>query len=159
MWLSDVSVKRPVFATVISLLLVAFGLVAFDRLPLREYPDIDPPIISIRTEYIGASAAVVESRISKIIEDSIAGIEGIKTISSSSRDGVSNIELQFQLDRDIDIAANDVRDQVARMARQLPDEGKPPRVEKADAGVQVITWLNSVSDCMDSVAVTDSTTR
>ena len=86
MWLSDVSVKRPVFATVISLLLVAFGLVAFDRLPLREYPDIDPPIISIRTEYIGASAAVVESRISKIIEDSIAGIEGIKTISSSSRE-------------------------------------------------------------------------
>ncbi|MGD9661507.1 MAG: efflux RND transporter permease subunit [Porticoccaceae bacterium] len=159
MWLSDVSVKRPVFATVISLLLVAFGLVAFDRLPLREYPDIDPPIISIRTEYIGASAAVVESRISKIIEDSIAGIEGIKTISSSSRDGVSNIELQFQLDRDIDIAANDVRDRVARIASQLPDEADPPQVEKADADEQVIMWLNLVSDRMDSLALTDYANR
>ena len=105
MLLSDTAIKRPVFATVISLLLVAFGLLAFERLPLREYPDIDPPIVSIRTVYVGASAEVVESRVTQIIEERIAGIEGIKTIDSSSRDGFSSINIEFKLTRDIDAAA------------------------------------------------------
>ena len=159
MWLSDISVTRPVFATVINLLLVAFGLVAFDRLSLREYPDIDPPIISIRTEYIGAAAAVVESRITKIIEDSIAGIEGVKTITSSSRDGVSNVQLEFHLSRDIDAAANDVRDRVARVTNRLPDEADPPRVEKTDADEQPIMWLNLTSSTLDSMALSDYANR
>ena len=99
MLLSDTAVKRPVFAVVISMLLVAFGLVSFERLALREYPDIDPPIVSIRTNYIGASAAVVESRVTQQIEDRIAGIEGIKTITSSSVDGMSSISIEFDLNR------------------------------------------------------------
>ena len=117
MLISDVSVKRPVFATVISLLLVAFGLIAFDRLPLREYPDIDPPVVSIDTTYTGASAAVVESKITQLIEDRVSGIEGIRTISSESRDGRSTITIEFTLDRDIDAAANDVRE---RLGHVLP---------------------------------------
>ena len=90
MILSDVSVKRPVFAAVMSILLVAFGLLAFDRLPLREFPNIDPPVVSIDTVYRGASADVVESRITRIIEDRIAGVEGIRFIESSSEDGRSD---------------------------------------------------------------------
>ena len=102
MLLSDVSIKRPVFATVIGLLLIAVGVVAFTRLALREYPDIDPPIVSIRTTYPGASANVVESRITEVIEDSIAGVEGIRFINSSSQDGQSAIAIEFDISRDMD---------------------------------------------------------
>ncbi|MFT5032422.1 MAG: multidrug efflux pump [Bacteroidia bacterium] len=120
MWVSDTAVKRPVLAVVLSLLLVAFGLVSFERLPLREYPDIDPPIVSIRTNYTGASASVVESRVTQVLEDRIAGIEGIKTISSSSIDGLSNISIEFDLGRDIDAAANDVRDRISGALGNMP---------------------------------------
>ena len=99
MILSDVSVKRPVFASVISLLLIAFGLVAFDRLPLREYPRIDPPIVTVSTGYRGAAATVVESRITKIVEDRIAGIEGIQYIQSVSTDGNSRVTIEFDIER------------------------------------------------------------
>ena len=105
MILSDVSVRRPVFAAVMSLLLVAFGLVAFDRLPLREYPDIDAPVVSVETSYRGAAANVVESRITRLIEDRIAGVAGIRFIQSVSEDGRSNITVEFTVDRDIDAAA------------------------------------------------------
>ena len=115
MIITDISVKRPVFASVISLLILAFGLVAFDRLPLREYPDIDAPVITVDTNYRGAAAAVVERRITKIIEDRISGIEGIKNIVSSSEDGRSRVSIEFNINRDIDGAANDVRDRVARV--------------------------------------------
>lgn len=109
MILSDVSVSRPVFAAVLSLLLVAFGLVAFGRLPLREYPDIDSPVVSVETTYRGAAANVVESRITRLIEDRIAGIEGGRFIESASEDGRSDITIEFNVDRDIDAAANGVR--------------------------------------------------
>ena len=104
MILSDLSVRRPVLAVVISLLLIAFGAVAFDLLPLREYPDIDPPVVSIETAYRGASAAVVETRITQQIEDRISGIAGVESIASSSMDGVSEITIEFSLERDIDAA-------------------------------------------------------
>ena len=110
MMLSDLSVRRPVFAAVLSLLLIAFGLLSFDRLPLREYPDINPPIVSVETRYPGASAQVVETKITQLVEDAIAGIEGIRTISSASRDGRSQVTVEFEVERDIDAAANDVRD-------------------------------------------------
>jgi multidrug efflux pump len=113
MILSDISVRRPVLATVLSLLLVAFGLVAFDRLPLREYPDIDPPVVSVDTVYPGAAANVVETRITQLIEDRIAGVEGIETIESVSLDGRSTITIEFAIGRDIDGAANDIRDRVS----------------------------------------------
>ena len=99
MMLSDLSVRRPVFAAVLSLLLIAFGLLSFDRLPLREYPDINPPIVSVETRYPGASAQVVETKITQLVEDAIAGIEGIRTISSASRDGSSQVTVEFDVQR------------------------------------------------------------
>ena len=107
MFLSDISVKRPVLATVINALLVVFGLFALANISVREYPDIDPPVVSVATTYPGASAAVVETKITQVLEDSIAGIEGIRSMSSSSRDSRSNITVEFILSRDIDAAAND----------------------------------------------------
>ena len=122
MLLSDVSVKRPVFALVLSALLVAFGVLSFDRLPLREYPDIESPIVSVSTNYPGASAAVVENRITEVIEDRLAGLQGIKVMESSSFDGRSSIRLEFQLSRDIDNAANDVRDRISSVLNNIPQE-------------------------------------
>ncbi|MBP9234963.1 MAG: efflux RND transporter permease subunit, partial [Hyphomonadaceae bacterium] len=129
MLLSDTSIKRPVFATVIGLLLIAIGAVSFTRLALREYPDIDPPIVSVRTTYQGASANVVESRITEVIEDRIAGVEGINFISSISQDGQSIIVIEFDISRNIDSAANDVRDRVGGVLRMLPEEAEPPDVQ------------------------------
>ena len=120
MLLSDTSIKRPVFASVIGLLLIAVGFVSFTRLALREYPDIDPPIVSIRTTYQGASANVVETRITEVIEDRISGIEGIRFINSSSQDGQSIISIEFDISRNMDSAANDVRDRVTRIMARLP---------------------------------------
>ncbi|WP_373506545.1 efflux RND transporter permease subunit [Thiocapsa sp.] len=159
MILSDISVTRPVLATVLSLLLVAFGLVAFDRLPLREYPDIDPPVVSIETLYPGAAANVVETRITQLIEDRIAGVEGIRTVESVSEDGRSAITVQFNIDRDIDGAANDVRDRVSAVLDQLPAEAEPPNIRKVDSNEDVIMWLNLVSDRMSVPELTDYATR
>lgn len=159
MLLSDISVTRPVFASVISLLLIAFGIVSFSRLPLREYPDIDPPIVSITTPYPGASASIVESRITEVIEQRVSGVEGIKFIQSSSEDGQSRITVEFNVGRDIDAAANDLRDQVAGALRSLPDEIDPPRVEKVDSNDDVILWLNLVSDRMTIQELTDYAER
>ena len=101
MLLSDISVKRPVFASVIALLLVSFGVVSFSNLSLREYPDIDPPVVSIDTTYQGASANIVETRITEVIEDRISGIEGIKFISSNSSDGRSRINIEFDINNKV----------------------------------------------------------
>lgn len=159
MLISDISVKRPVFATVISLLLVAFGLISFDRLPLREYPDIDPPIVSIQTTYPGAAAAVVETKITQLIEDRVSGIEGIRTISSESRDGQSSITIEFTLDRDIDAAANDVRERLSRVVDDLPEEADPPEIFKVDANQSVIMWLNLSSPTLNRLELTDYAER
>ncbi len=159
MILSDISVKRPVFASVLSLLLIVFGLVSFDRLPLRQYPDIDSPVVSITTDYPGAAANVVENRITEVIEQRIAGIEGIKFIESSSEDGRSRITVEFNIDIDIDAAANDIRDRVARVARVLPDEADPPEVQKVDANEDVILWMNLAGDGMSVPALSDYARR
>ncbi|MEO1420519.1 MAG: efflux RND transporter permease subunit, partial [Pseudomonadota bacterium] len=159
MILSDVAIKRPVFASVLSLLLVIFGLVSFDRLPLREYPDIDSPIVTIETNYPGASASIVETRITQIIEDSIAGIEGIRSIDASSEDGQSEISIEFNIDQDIDVAANDIRDRVSSVADQIPVDADPPEVTKADADGDVIIWLNLASDTMTTPELSDYAER
>ena len=159
MLLSDLSVKRPVFASVISLLLVAFGLVAFDRLPLREYPDIDPPVVSIETGYPGASAEVVESRVTEVIEERIAGVEGIRFIESVSEDGESNITIEFDIERDVEAAANDIRDRVSRIADNLPEEADPPEIQKVDSNESVVMWLNLVGDRMSVPELTDYADR
>ncbi|HPF77716.1 MAG TPA: efflux RND transporter permease subunit, partial [Alphaproteobacteria bacterium] len=159
MLLSDISVKRPVFASVISLLLIAFGLVSFSRLPLREYPDIDPPVVSVSTSYQGASANIVETRITEVIEDRISGVEGIKFISSSSSDGRSRINIEFDVGRDIEAAANDVRDRVSGVIDNLPEEADPPDIQKADSSDDVILWLNLTSDRLNTLELTDYAKR
>ena len=159
MLLSDVSIKRPVFATVIGLLLVAIGIVSFTRLALREYPDIDPPIVSIRTSYAGASANVVESRITEVIEDRISGIEGIRFINSTSQDGQSSISIEFDISRDMDSAANDVRDRVGGILRQLPLEADPPEVQKADASEETVLWMRLASETRTPLELTDYAER
>lgn len=159
MLLSDISVKRPVFATVISLVLVAFGLVSFERLSLREYPDIDPPIVTVEVTYPGAPANVVETRITERIEERIAGIEGIEYISSSSEDGESNVTIEFSISRDIDDAANDVRDRIAGIQDDLPEEADPPEVQKVDSNDDVIIWRNLTSTRMSVPELTDYAQR
>lgn len=159
MILSDVSVKRPVFATVISMMLVAFGVISFGDIPVRELPDVDPPIVSVRTNYAGANAAVVETRVTQIIESAIAGVPGIKTIESTSRDGRSDITIEFMLDRDIDAGANDVRDRVSRVLNNLPEEVDPPEVAKADNDTRPILWFNLTSPVMDVLQLTDYAER
>lgn len=159
MILSDVSVTRPVLASVMSLILIAFGLLSFDRLPLREYPDIDPPVVSVDTIYPGAAANVVETRITELIEDRISGLEGIRFIRSTSEDGRSAINIEFDIDRDVDDAANDIRDRVSTILADLPDEADPPEIKKVDSNEDVIMWLNLVSDRMSVPELTDYAQR
>jgi len=159
MWLSDTAVKRPVLATVVSLLLFAFGLMAFDRMSLREYPNVDAPIITIDTKYLGASAQVVETRITKIIENRISGVSGIQFIESTSQDGQSKIKIEFSVERDIDAAANDIRDRISRILDNLPEQASPPEVEKADGDDSVIMWFNLNSDKMTVPQLTDYAER
>ena len=159
MLLSDISIKRPVFASVVNLLLVVFGIVAVTFLSLREYPDVDPPIVSINTTYTGASAAIIESRITQLLEDRISGIEGIKNIESSSRNGRSSIDVEFNLSRDIDAASNDVRERVSRALNNLPDQADPPEVSKSTSDDDVIVWYNLRSDNMSVMELTDYADR
>jgi len=153
--LSELSVRRPVLATVISLLLVILGLLAASRLAIRELPDIESPIVSIETDYLGASADVVETKITQVIEDRVAGIEGITKITSESSDGRSSINLEFAPERDVDEAANDVRDRVSRLAGNLPEEADPPEIGKVDFNAESIIYLNLASDTLNVLELTD----
>lgn len=159
MLISDFSVKRPVFASVLALLLVVFGIVSFDRLALREYPDIDAPIVTVDTSYPGASASVIETRVTQVIEDRIAGVEGIRFVDSSSTDGRSRISIEFEINRDIDAAANDIRDRVQGILDNLPPEADPPEIQKEDGNDDVIMWLNLASETMTTPELTDYAER
>ncbi|OZA28041.1 MAG: multidrug transporter AcrB [Hydrogenophilales bacterium 17-61-9] len=159
MILSDLSIRRPVLATVMSLLIILIGLIAFDRLPVREYPNIDAPVVSVRTVYPGASAEVMESQITKPLEDSLSGIEGIRTIKSVSREEVSQITVEFVQSRDPEAAANDARDRVARVRGALPDEAQDPVVAKIEADAQAIIWLAFSSDRQSPLEITDYADR
>ncbi|MHB1143268.1 MAG: efflux RND transporter permease subunit [Thiobacillus sp.] len=159
MILSDLSIRRPVLASVMSLLIILIGLIAFDRLPVREYPNIDAPVVSVRTVYPGASAEVMESQITKPLEDSLSGIEGIRTIKSVSREEVSQITVEFVQSRDPEAAANDTRDRVARVRGALPDEAQDPVVAKIEADAQAIIWLAFSSDRQSPLEITDYADR
>jgi multidrug efflux pump len=139
--LSDLSVKRPVFAAVIAMLIAVVGLIGFFSLSVREYPDVDPPIVSVDTRYIGAAASVIETRVTQVLEERLAGIEGLQTITSRSRDGESSISIEFSPGRDIDSAANDVRDRVGGALDDLPDEVLPPEVRKVDSDASPILFF------------------
>ncbi len=159
MIISEHSIRRPVFATVISLMLVILGLASLTGLPVRQYPDVDAPVVSIETSYRGASPEVVETKITQVIEDRIAGIEGIEKLTSVSRDERSDIRVEFSLARDIDEAANDVRDRVARVLEQLPVEADPPEISKVDSTNQSVMYLNLTSDRMSGLEITDYAER
>ncbi|MDH3234991.1 MAG: efflux RND transporter permease subunit, partial [Alphaproteobacteria bacterium] len=155
MWLSDISVKRPVFATVISLTLVAFGLLSFRDLTVREYPDVVQPVVQVSATYPGASADIMETRITQVLEGELSGIEGVKSIRSTSRDQQASLNVEFELDRDLDEAANDVRDRVSRVVTRLPEEVETPAVSKSDSDSQPIMWLTLASNDMNMMELTD----
>ncbi|WP_035304575.1 efflux RND transporter permease subunit [Brevundimonas aveniformis] len=157
--LSDIAVRRPVLAAVAAIVLVVLGAAAFFLLPIRELPDIDPPVVSVSTSYGGASAEVIESRITEPIEQQVAGIQGVERITSSSRDGQSRVTIEFNLDRDIDAAANDVRDRVSRVSGRLPDQADPPQVAKADSDSSPIIIVFFRSTTMNRLELTDYADR
>jgi multidrug efflux pump len=159
MMLSDISVRRPVFAAVAAIILCVVGFAAFNALTVRELPSVDPPVVSVSTNYRGASAEVIEERITEVIERQIAGIEGIDRINSASRDGSSRISISFTLDRDLDDAANDVRDAVSRVSAQLPEQADPPQIQKANADASPIMFLSFTSTTLNRLQLTDYAQR
>ena len=159
MSLSSVSIRRPVLASVLSILIVVFGLIGYAYLGVREFPAVDPPTISVTTAYRGASADIIESQITEPLEESVNGIAGIRTIVSTSRDQQSTVTVEFELGSDLDAAANDVRDRVSRVVRNLPVDADPPTVAKADANATAIIMLTVQSDQRDILAVSAIGTR
>lgn len=159
MVLSSLSISRPVLATVMSLMIVLLGMISFERLPVREYPNIDAPVMSVRTVFKGASASVIESQITQPLEDSLSGIEGIRTVKSVSREEVSQITVEFLRERDPEAAANDVRDRVARVRGQLPEAADDSVVAKIEADAQAIIWLAFSSDRQGPLEITDYADR
>lgn len=154
--LAELSVKRPVLATVMSVIIVLFGVIGYTYLGVREFPSIDPPIITVKTSYTGANADVIQSQITEPLEKVINGIDGIRTISSSSNQGSSSITVEFELGGDLEAAANDVRDKVSQALRQLPqDIDAPPVVTKADANSDAIVSMTLVSDTRSLLEMSD----
>ena len=159
MMLSDISVRRPVFAAVAAIILCVVGFAAFKSLTVRELPSVDPPVVGVSTNYRGASAEVVEERITEVIERQVAGIEGIDRVNSSSRDGSSRISISFKLNRDLDAAANDVRDAVSRVTAQLPEQADPPQIQKATADSAPIMLISFTSNTMNRLQLSDYAQR
>ena len=157
--LSDISIKRPVLSIVMSVTIIVFGLIGYSYLGIREYPSVDPPVVTVQTSYTGANADIIESQITEPLEVSINGIAGIKTLSSSSRDGRSNITVEFDLAVNIEDAANDVRDRVSRSMALLPKDVDPPVVSKADADSNPIYNLNIYSNTRDLLSLNEIATR
>jgi len=159
MVISEVCIRRPVFATVLSLLIILVGIVAYDRLPVREYPRIDEPVVTVETKYPGASSEIIESQVTKPLEDSIAGIEGVDVLTSISRPEQSQITVRFRIERDPDSASADVRDRVARVRAKLPTTIEEPVIAKVEADANPIIWLAFSSVSMSALDVTDIANR
>ena len=159
MLLSETSVRRPVFATVLSLLIVLVGFVSYTRLNVREYPKIDNPVVTVETKYTGASSAVVESQVTKVLEDSLSGIEGVDVITSISRQEQSQITVNFVLSRDADSSAADVRDKVSRVRQRLPQGIDEPVIAKVEADAFPVIWLSFSADNMDVMQLSDYANR
>ena len=147
MKLSDTSIKRPVLTSMVSLALVLFGAIAYSRLPVREFPDVDSPIVSVNTSLRGANPRVMETTVTDILEEELSTIPGLRTLTSSSSEQSSNITLEFTLDRDLEAAAQDVRDKVSRVRGRLPQDILEPVVSKQDADAQPFFWLALSGDC------------
>jgi len=155
MQLAETSIRRPVFATVLSLLIVLIGAVSFDRLTVREYPKIDEPVVSVTTVFTGASSEVMESQVTKVLEDSLAGIEGVDVITSSSRQERSQISVRFALTRDADSAAADVRDKVTRVRQRLPQGIDEPVIAKVEADAFPVIFLAMSSETHNSLQLSE----
>ena len=155
MSLSELCIRRPVFATVLSLIILLIGIVAYGRLTVREYPQVDEPVVSVTTTYKGASAILIESQITQVLEGSLAGIEGIDIIESTSRSESSRITIRFKSDIDIDTAASDVRDRVSRVRGRLPDEVDEPIIAKVEADAQAIIYITFRSERLNAIELTD----
>ena len=157
--LSEFFIKKPVFCSVLALFLIIIGIISLKELPLRQFPDIERSEITIDTIYPGSSAEVVETKITEIIEGQISGIDGIDSISSVSRDGRSKITIEFKIDKEINEAANDVRDAVSRILENLPKDSEPPEISKIDSDSNAIMWLNLTSDDINQLELTDYAER
>jgi hydrophobe/amphiphile efflux-1 (HAE1) family protein len=159
MFLTDISIKRPVFATVMSIVLVIFGLVIFNKIAVRELPDIDPSIVTVRTIYKGASAEIVDSQITQKIEDIVGGTPGLATIDSRSEDGRSVVRMEFEPGVSVDEATNDIRDRVSRIIDFLPDNAGRPEIFKTSEGNQVAIWLRLRSQNLNDLELSDYASR
>jgi multidrug efflux pump len=155
MKLSDLSIRRPVLASMVSLALVLFGAIGYTRLAVREFPDVDPPIVSVSTELPGANPQVVESAVTDILEEELSTVEGLRTLTSSSAEGFSNITLEFNLERGVEAAAQDVRDKVARIRGRLPEDVREPVVAKQEADAQPFFWLSLSGANYDLLQLSD----
>jgi multidrug efflux pump len=159
MTLPDICIRRPVFATVLSLIVVLIGAVSYTRLAVREYPKIDEPVVTVETRYTGASAEIIESQVTKPLEDSIAGIEGVEVLTSISRSEQSQITVRFKLTHDADSSAADVRDRVARVRQRLPQDVDEPVISKVEADANPIIWLAFTSDTVSALEISDYANR
>lgn len=154
MALSDVSIRRPIFASMMAAAIVLFGLIAMSRLPLREYPDIDPPVVSVTTVLLGASPENIETEVTEVLEEELNTIDGIKSMTSISKEQVSLITIEFELNRNVDASAQDVRDKVSRVRGKLPDDIDEPVISKLSADAQAIMWLALSSDVYSPIELT-----
>jgi len=160
MFITDVSIRRPVVAWVMSLILIVFGIFVFSKLPIRELPDgLQPPVVQIKVDYKSASAPIIDQEVTQVIEDVIGGAEGIKNINSTSENGRSTINVVFDTDIDLDNAANDIRERVARIVDSLPSEAKAPRILKQAAGFTTTMWLSVSSSTWNDLDLGDYAKR
>ena len=159
MKLSDISIRRPVLASMLSLMLVLFGVIGYLKLPVREYPDVDPPVISINTVLPGASPQVVETAVTDILEEELSTLPGLRTLTSASAEQSSNITLEFTLDRDVDVAAQDVRDKVSRVRDRLPEDVREPVISKQEADADPFFWMALSGDNYSLLQLSDIADR
>ena len=159
MTLPELCIRRPVFATVLSLVILLVGLISYQRLSVREYPRIDEPVVSVSTIYRGASAEVIESQVTKVLEDSLSGIEGVELMTSQSRSERSQINVRFRLSRDPDSAAADVRDKVSRVRGRLPEEVDEPVIAKVEADSQPVLYIAVEAGSLTPLEASDYVNR
>ena len=155
MFLTDLSIKRPVVASVMSIVLVIFAIITFQEIPTDELPEVQPPVVTIQTDYKGASAEIIDTQITQKIEDFVGGTPGLETIDSFSEDESSRITLTFETGLDLDDVTNDVRSSVARVVDNLPEGAKAPEIFKQSAGMRTTMWLSFSSEAMTDRELTD----
>ena len=160
MYITDVSIRRPVVAWVMSLILIVFGIFVFSQLPVRELPEgLQPPVVQIKVDYKSASAPIIDQEVTQVIEKVIGGIEGVKNINSTSENGSSSISVEFNTDINLDNAANDIRERVARIVGRLPDEADAPQILKQSAGFSTTMWLSVTSTTWSDLELGDYVER